>query len=811
MIELQIGELLARLSINTQSWREGLDQGQSDVRQFGQGTTNSLGGVKDSVFTLKNAVVGYVTAITGGKTWKWLVDGNTQMETFSNTLETTLKSKEKAKDYLDWATTFAASTPFEIPGIIEATVKLANYGMDAKKVLPAVGDMAAVMGKSIDQAVEAVADAQTGELERLKEFGITKKMLVEQLEKDGQVGVVNARGQIVDQEKFNAALFKLMNERYSGGMAKQATTMTGMMSNLSDAWGTLGRTVGSGLFEKLKDGLQILLAKINELQANGTIKKWADITGDAITKVATVVFGLFTMIMGDGAKGKAILEGVFGVSNTAMLYGFIATIRGIITAIVDVVGWLDKMGILKPLLVGLTAGFVAFKVAVMIDKAILAVNAALVILRTSTTLATIAQWAFNSAFLANPITLIVIAMIAVLAALGYVIYKNWDSIKKFLTDIWTSMKVGFVATWTSISTFFRNLWSGIGIWFRTTLSGISTFFSGIWKAMGNTITNAGVSIKATAKAIVDGIIGSFKWLYDHNYYIKDLVDFIVNNFNYLKNIIPKIWGEITAYLDKTWTAISGKVREVWTAIVTWLTTMWTSISTKATEIWNAISNAVSTKAREASNALHSVFDPIANWLAGIWNSISAKVTEVWNSIKGSMTSKSTEAVSSVKNIFGGVKDWFFNLASEAYNWGANIIKSIARGIRDFGSQAADAASGVARKIASFLGFHSPTKEGPGSDSDTWMPNLMGMLTKGIKGGTGSVHNALNAVMNPKVGANLVNNNTSAGGAGGNQGNPGSGFQINIAKMEVRNDGDIKKVSEELHRLMQSKKRGVGIV
>ncbi|KZE74273.1 hypothetical protein AV654_30345 [Paenibacillus elgii] len=27
------------------------------------------------------------------------------------------------------------------------------------------------MGKSLDQAVEAIADAQTGELERLKEFG----------------------------------------------------------------------------------------------------------------------------------------------------------------------------------------------------------------------------------------------------------------------------------------------------------------------------------------------------------------------------------------------------------------------------------------------------------------------------------------------------------------------------------------------------------------------------------------------------------------------------------------------------------------
>ena len=48
---------------------------------------------------------------------------------------------------------------FDNKEIVEGITKLTSYGMTAKDVLPKVGDMASVMGKSLDQAVEAIADA----------------------------------------------------------------------------------------------------------------------------------------------------------------------------------------------------------------------------------------------------------------------------------------------------------------------------------------------------------------------------------------------------------------------------------------------------------------------------------------------------------------------------------------------------------------------------------------------------------------------------------------------------------------------------
>lgn len=87
------------------------------------------------------------------------IGANASMEQYHNTLTTVLKSSEKATKTLAWAQKFAAQTPFEIPDIVEATTRLSSYGLNAQKVLGSTGNMAAVMGKPLMQAVEAVADA----------------------------------------------------------------------------------------------------------------------------------------------------------------------------------------------------------------------------------------------------------------------------------------------------------------------------------------------------------------------------------------------------------------------------------------------------------------------------------------------------------------------------------------------------------------------------------------------------------------------------------------------------------------------------
>lgn len=95
-------------------------------------------------------------------------------EKFETILKTTEGSREKAKASMDWISQFAVKTPYELNEVTESFVKLRTYGLDPTNgLLETLGDTSAAMGRPMIQAIEAIADAVTGENERLKEFGIT--------------------------------------------------------------------------------------------------------------------------------------------------------------------------------------------------------------------------------------------------------------------------------------------------------------------------------------------------------------------------------------------------------------------------------------------------------------------------------------------------------------------------------------------------------------------------------------------------------------------------------------------------------------
>ncbi|MGN2339834.1 hypothetical protein ACTFIN_17215 [Clostridium cagae] len=208
-----------------------LQKAFSSVAQFANKTSSSIAKVNSKSTSLAQNAVTQVQglsnkikavlatgaiAIVAKKTGSAILNQASSMEQYRNTLGIVMKDEQKAAKTFAWATDYANKTPFETGEIVDATVKLTSYGLEAQKVLPLTGDMAGAMGKSIDQATEAIADAQTGELERLKEFGITKDMIVAQGAKDlAGIELVNNKGQITNQRAFNAAMFSLMKERYS--------------------------------------------------------------------------------------------------------------------------------------------------------------------------------------------------------------------------------------------------------------------------------------------------------------------------------------------------------------------------------------------------------------------------------------------------------------------------------------------------------------------------------------------------------------------------------------------------------------------
>lgn len=441
---------VSNMTSTTRQFKQTVDNTASSVTNLGHRAEVANGGVTSfaigsraaamssrsaagGVMAFTAALLGLhnvVALIAGLLTFKlmydWLVKSNAEMETYLNTLTVVLKSQERAKETLEWAVKFAAQTPFEIPQIVEATTRLETYGLTATKTLGIIGDMASVMGKPIMQAVEAVADAQTGEMERLKEFGITKDMLAKQSEKLG-VKAVDKGGSIIDQKAFNAALFSLMEERYKGGMDMQSKTYKGMLSNLKDFIGSVGREMGQPIFAKFKEGLTSVLEWTNQLQEGGMfdkVKAGATAFADAVVAAMSWTGQFFQRI----------------VTILGLLWPYIAPlfdflVNTMVPAAVTVLGYFGQAVLMvadffinywepiRALLEG-----VAIAIGLIMGPAW-----ALVQLQK---VWTAVQWALNLSMMANPLYLLVVGIGAVIGAVILLI-RHWDTIGPML---WAGFK-----------------------------------------------------------------------------------------------------------------------------------------------------------------------------------------------------------------------------------------------------------------------------------------------------------------------------------------------------------------------------------
>ena len=122
----------------------------------------------------------------------------------------------------------------------EGGIKLKAYGMDIETYGKTFGDTASGMGKSFNDVIEAVADAQMGEFEKLKKFGIkaaqvTNQNLASYAASGASVGqtlftYVDRAGKqmtrVVDRnnrEMITGTLSAIWNEKYAGAMETTCT------------------------------------------------------------------------------------------------------------------------------------------------------------------------------------------------------------------------------------------------------------------------------------------------------------------------------------------------------------------------------------------------------------------------------------------------------------------------------------------------------------------------------------------------------------------------------------------------------------
>jgi hypothetical protein len=248
------------------------------------------------------AVAGAV-ALVGGK----LVQATRQYQDFIAQLKVSTKSAENAAIAYQAIEEFAATTPYSVAEATTAFIKLVNMGLTpSEKALRSYGNTASSMGKGLNDMIEAVADAATGEFERLKEFGIKANKQGEEITFRFQGVSTTVKNTATDIEDY---LIRIGNVNFEGAMAERMKTLGGVMSNLGDSWDRLWVNISkqgpdsliTAAFQKASDTIE----HFNKQLSGGEFEIWL-----ARAKTSILTVGLRFVVLKEDIRlvAKGIVD-----------------------------------------------------------------------------------------------------------------------------------------------------------------------------------------------------------------------------------------------------------------------------------------------------------------------------------------------------------------------------------------------------------------------------------------------------------------------------------------------------------------------
>lgn len=212
---------------------------------------------------------------------------------FEATLRNATGSSEEAAKAMKMLQQLAKDTPASVSEWTESYIKLVNRGIKpTTDELTTMGDIAMSQGKDIDQFIEALLDAMTGENERLKEFGITAS-------KNGKTTAYTFRGVTTEVQNTDMAIKNYILslgklQGVQGSMATQMNELAGLESNIGDQMESIYNKIG----KKLEPAIKSFMGTLGRFM--GTISKSLDSSGekfdDQLNKVVSLQNGLLPLL-----------------------------------------------------------------------------------------------------------------------------------------------------------------------------------------------------------------------------------------------------------------------------------------------------------------------------------------------------------------------------------------------------------------------------------------------------------------------------------------------------------------------------------
>lgn len=629
-----------------------------------KGFSSELSGMaKTGLKVFTGAVVAAGTAIGGLATIA--TKYNSQMEDYLANFTVLLGDATKATQHVEDLKRFAADTPFEMPGIADASKQLLSFGFGVDEILPTLqtlGDISLGNQQRFDglalvfSQVRSQGKLMGNDLYQFINAGFNPLQAI--AEKTGksmaELKEEMSEGKIT-YEMVADAMKAATSEggKFYQGMAVASKTLSGQWSTLKDDTmsliGDAFMPFSNVLKESVMPALQNIVKGMEEAFAKPEIQ----------TSIKSIADSLGNLV-------ESLAEGL--ADALPKIIKFVEFVLNNASSIVSIIG-------------GIAAALATLSIIDKIQKAVKAFKA------------------LNTVLMANPIVLI-ISLIAGLIAGIVILWNTNEGFRTAIINAWNAIKEAGILVWDWLVNFFTvdipNAWnsvvaffSGIPAWFNELWNSIKQAFIDGWQAITDFFT-------ITIPSWIEQIFNWFNELpYKIGYALGNLLGTIVkwgtDTWNYLTTNVP-IW------IDNVVTFFSELPGKIWT----WLVNAYNNIVKWGKDTWNSMYNT-------ASNAISAVIDWFASLPGKIWSWLLNTISKVYQFGQDLGTKASQAGSNMVSNIINAVA----NLPSRMADIGSNIVRGVWNGIVGMGSWIASKVSGFFTGIVdgakAALGIHSPSR------------------------------------------------------------------------------------------------------
>jgi hypothetical protein len=301
---------------------------QQDMNAMRRTVDNGMSGVTRTVEAAKKVLAGFGAGMLLKELVSQVIDTQREFDKLNASLITATGSTAGAAQAFGALQKFAATTPYSVAEATEAFIKLRNLGLTpSEAAMTSYGNTASSMGKGLNQMIEAVADAATGQFERLKEFGVTAKQQGDNVFLTFQ-GVTKKIGN--NSKEIQGYLRAIGDVNFAGAMEKRMGTLDGAISNLGDTWAGVLRAISSnGFGEGIMGGVLALSGALQDLSDIITVVGGeAHKEGEKVKEIGPIHATLTATFKGVAAVAVFVTATIKEMGSTFMDLGNLVTAVG---------------------------------------------------------------------------------------------------------------------------------------------------------------------------------------------------------------------------------------------------------------------------------------------------------------------------------------------------------------------------------------------------------------------------------------------------------------------------------------------------